>query len=74
MFAGCSNLTIIYVSDKWNIDKVTSSYGIFIGCTKLPNYNSNQTGITKAHYGEGGYLTYKANTAASRLKQTIAIS
>ena len=88
MFAGCSNLTTIYVSDKWNTDKVTVSYNMFTGCTNLPNFDNSKTDKTNAHYGEGGYLTYKASTTASlqkelntkasttasRLKKTIAIS
>ena len=60
MFAGCSNLKTIYVSDGWNTDSVTESRSMFSDCSKLPNFNSSVTDKTNAHYGEGGYLTYKA--------------
>ena len=37
MFNSCSNLTTIYVSEKWSTEKVTSSYSyrMFYNCTSL---------------------------------------
>ena len=60
MFNNCSNLGEICVSTNWNTSKVTSSSDMFLGCTKLPNFNSDVVDVTKAHTGEGGYLTAKA--------------
>ena len=75
MFEDCSNLTVIYISNKFDTSKVTSSDGMFSNCTKLRNFDSSKTDITKAHYGEGGYLTYKASTTASLQKdQTLKAS
>ena len=59
MFSGYGG-NIIYVSDKWNTDNVTSSTNMFRYANKLPNFNSSVIDKTNAHYGEGGYLTYKA--------------
>ena len=75
MFDGCSGLANIYVSDKWNTDKVTDSEKMFYNCTKLPNFDSSFNGSssddkTHANYGEGGYLTYKAYTATAKAKTT----
>lgn len=69
MFEDCSNLTAIYISNKFDTSKVTSSDGMFSNCTNLHNFDSSKTDITKAHYGEGGYLTYKASTTASLQKE-----
>ena len=59
MFLGLSNAEKIYVSELWNTDNVTNSFGMFTNCNKLPNITSVND-KTNAHYGEGGYLTYKA--------------
>ena len=61
MFNSNSNLSAIYVSNLWNTDNVTNSDNMFVNDTKLPNYNSSVVDKTNAHYGEGGYLTYKAH-------------
>ena len=63
MFNWCYNLSNIYVSERWDIFNVISSDDMFYNCSDLPNYNSNETDKTKAHYNEGGYLTYKAYNA-----------
>jgi surface protein len=63
MFFLSSNLTTIYASDKWSTAKVTSSSQMFSNCTSLPNFNSSVIDKTNAHYGAGGYLTYKAAPA-----------
>ena len=63
MFYNCQNLATIYVGDGWSTDKVSTSDYIFTGCWKLPNWDGTTT-ATKAHTGEGGYLTYKAPAIA----------
>ena len=60
MFLDCSALKNIYVSDTWTTGSVNISADMFFHDTKLPNYNSSVVDKTNAHYGEGGYLTYKA--------------
>ena len=59
MFRGCSKLSTIYVSNKWSIARIASSYKMFTGCINLPNYKSYKTKKNNAHYGKGGYLTLK---------------
>ncbi len=59
MFNYCSELTTIYVGSGWNTDAVTSSEGMFKGCSKLPNFDSTVVDKTNAHAGVGGYLTSK---------------
>jgi len=61
MFLRNLNLTFIYVSEKWSTATVTDSEYMFYNCISLPNYYSKATDKTHAHYGEGGYLTYKPN-------------
>lgn len=61
MFKDCVSLEHIYVSDKWDTGNIAvPAYAVFGNCVNLPNFDSAQTNISKAHYGEGGYLTYKA--------------
>ena len=60
MFYNNAALTTIYVSDRWDTSNVTDSYGMFYDCEELPNFDDNFDDKTKAHYGPGGYLTYKA--------------
>ena len=60
MFSYKNGLTTIYVSSLWNTNKVTNSGVMFHNCVNLPNFNSSVTDKTNAHYGSGGYLTYKA--------------
>ena len=62
MFNRCNSLSVIYASDKWSTDQVTSSNYMFYNCTKLKGdiaYNSSYTDKTYAKTS-GGYLTYKA--------------
>ena len=63
MFRECTSLENIYVSSLWNLSGVssTNSASMFQGDTKLPNFNSSVIDKTNAHYGSGGYLTYKAH-------------
>ena len=62
MFGYSGGLATIYVSDKWNTDKVTRSNYMFSVCTKLKgaiSYDSSKTDATYANWTTG-YLTYKA--------------
>ena len=69
-----SKVKTIYVSNKWNVENVTSGDSMFADCNNLvggyssnPTFwsNSNPTDKTYAHVDEGesnpGYFTYKAN-------------
>ena len=60
MFNGCSGLTTIYVSDDFDTGNVSSSDGMFYGCTSLKGYASyspqNKTDHTMANC-TSGYFT-----------------
>lgn len=70
MFNGCNGIVTVYVSDSWNMNFVTSSGGMFNGCTYIVgqsgfNYQSNKTNKDYACVDTAdtpGYMTYKANT------------
>ena len=57
MFTYDDKLAHIYVGDGWNTDNVTKHERMFQYCGELPNYNYNYLDKTKAHTGDGGYLT-----------------
>ncbi|MBO6305892.1 MAG: leucine-rich repeat protein [Paludibacteraceae bacterium] len=57
MFTYDDKLEHIYVGDGWNTDNVTKHERMFQYCGELPNYNYNYLDKTKAHTGDGGYLT-----------------
>ena len=60
VFFGCKALTTIYISDKWNIDKVKLSDEMFGICYSLPNFNEEKIDAEMAKPVEqGGYLTLK---------------
>ena len=59
MFQADPALETIYVSDGWSTSNVTSSADMFRGCLNLPNFDSSVVDVTNAHYGSGGYLTYR---------------
>ena len=60
VFFGCKALTTIYISDKWNIDKVKLSDEMFGICYSLPNFNEEKIDVEMAKPVEqGGYLTLK---------------
>ena len=70
MFSGLENLKIIYVSDKFKIDNVTSSYDMFYNCTSLvggagTTYDANHIDKEYARIDGGkdspGYFTLKTN-------------
>jgi surface protein len=68
MFYNCDNLKTINVSEKWDTSNVIKSTWMFMFCSNLvgqdgTTYNSSYTDVSKAHYGTGGYLTYKASSA-----------
>ncbi|MBE6158603.1 MAG: BspA family leucine-rich repeat surface protein [Firmicutes bacterium] len=67
MFSGMTSLRKIYVSDKWNMSKVTYSYQMFTASGNLvggagTRYNGSHTDVAYAHIdgaGGPGYLTRK---------------
>ena len=60
MFEDCKALTTIYISDKWETNKVTEDVDMFKDCCSLPNFNSEKIDIEMAKPVEkGGYLTLK---------------
>ena len=64
MFKECLKLTTIYVGDDWNTENVTNSKEMFLDCSAIvgqdgTTYDEESTDKAKAHYDEGGYLTYK---------------
>ena len=69
MFQNCSALSTIYAGDGWSTASVTLGDYMFYGCSALPNFDSGVIDKTNAHYGSGGYLTYKRYiSAADRVK------
>ena len=65
MFNSISKLKTIYVSDGWTTDKVRSSANMFYGCKSLvggdgTKYSADYIDKSRAHAGQGGYLTYKS--------------
>ena len=73
MFYGCSSLATIYVSERWSTESVSSSDGMFTGCTSL--VGGNGTAYSSSHVDSEyaridtddtpGYFTYKAYEASS---------
>ena len=56
MFANCTNLTKIYVSERWDTSNVSNSWQMFDEDYDLTNYDkNNDNDKTNAHYGAGGY-------------------
>ena len=68
MFNGCTNLTTIYVSDKFVVSQVTNSTNMFLGASKLVGGNGttyNSSHIDKEYAridkaGQKGYFTLKS--------------
>ena len=64
MFRTAVNLSMIYVSDLWNMSNVTNSENMFRDCRLLTGavpFDSTKTDASMANYTTG-YLTYKKNT------------
>ena len=60
MFGNCDSITSIYISDKWNTNKVRDSFKMFAKCRSLSNFNEEETNAKMAKPVEqGGYLTLK---------------
>ena len=60
MFYNCKFLNTIYISNKWDISKVTFPHDTFENCRSLPNFNPTKVSTTMAKpTEEGGYLTLK---------------
>ena len=66
MFADCPSLTAIYADTTWTTESVTSSVGMFVGCTALAGgigtpFDANHTDAEYARIDRGaeqpGYLT-----------------
>ena len=71
MFSGCSSLKNIYVGDGWSTANVPdNSYKgneLFLGCTNLPNWNTDNPVTNKSMaklVTEGGYLKTGPDAAA----------
>ena len=58
MFCKCIKLTAIFISNKWNTNRVDSLYGMFDWCYSLPNFNQTDIEMAKP-VEDGGYLTLK---------------
>ena len=66
MFQDCSNLKTVYVGDGWDMSKVTTSPGMFSGCTSIvggmgTTFDENHVDKAYAHIDGGtsnpGYFT-----------------
>jgi len=57
MFIDCSNLTTIYVGDKFVTTNVSNGSNMFAGCEKLKNYDRSKTNHNYANCGTDGYFT-----------------
>ena len=57
MFEGCSALTTIYASDKFDTDNVSYGSDMFTGCKSLKDYSDSKTDHTNAYCGTDGYFT-----------------
>ena len=58
MFEGCSALTTIYASDKFDTDNVKYGLDMFTGCKSLKDYSDSKTDYTYAYCGgTDGYFT-----------------
>ena len=57
MFNGCSALTTIYASDKFDTDNVSYGSDMFTGCKSLKDYSDSKTDHTNAYCGTDGYFT-----------------
>ncbi|MBO5612945.1 MAG: BspA family leucine-rich repeat surface protein [Prevotella sp.] len=77
MFTSNYRLKTIYVGDNWTTSNVTESTGMFLYCYDIigqdgTKYNSDYTDVTKAHYGTGGYLTYRDPSAINSVKGNMS--
>ena len=71
MFKDCKHLETIYAGNDWNVDGVSESSEMFLGCDHLVGgqgtaYDENHVDAARAHIDGGpddpGYLTGKVNT------------
>lgn len=78
MFYSCEQLSTIYVSEQWDMSKVTAenSWGMFYDTRNLvggagTTFNESYMDVSYAHIDEGpsnpGYLTYKAPSTGIKL-------
>jgi hypothetical protein len=72
MFAYCTNLESIYISEKWELWKVTTSSNMFDGCTSLVGeYGAtvgSKTDKTYAHAKQNGYLKMKSTDGVDTVR------
>ncbi len=65
MFRGCYSLEEIDISSAWSTASVSNGSNMFANCSKLPNFNTSQTGVENAHSGlrngRMGYLNLATN-------------
>ena len=76
MFYACSNLAIIYASDKFVTTACLEDRSMFGECKKLVGavpYDENKVGKEMANYTTG-YFTYKASTGIDAVSATDNIS
>lgn len=60
MFEHCGSLITIFISNKWDTDRVINAMNMFKECCSLPGFSPEKTGIEMAKsVEEGGYLTLK---------------
>ena len=60
MFYYCIRITTIYISNKWNLNKVINAKDMFKECYSLPNFSPEKIDAKMAKpIEEGGYLTLK---------------
>ncbi len=80
MFFNCFELETIYVSERWNVDAVTTSTNMFSGTTKIvgqkgTTYDRNHIDKTYAIIDDApehpGYLTYKSALPPAPAAYTI---
>lgn len=59
MFLECNDISCIYCSEAWDTSSDEGSEDVFLGCSGLPNYDEDETGIDAAIMDDdGGYLYY----------------
>lgn len=59
MFLECNDIACIYCSEAWDTSSDEGSEDVFLGCSGLPNYDEDETGIDAAIMDDdGGYLYY----------------
>ncbi len=72
MFAGCSALKNIYVSESFALPAdCNDTEAMFQGCENLPSFVEDNDDGTYAHYKEGGYLTLRRHASVGNTLYNI---